>query len=337
MRQPRFRRALALASAVAFATALPRAGRAQTGLAQEGALFLLLPVGARSVGLGQAVVADRSGSELVWWNPAAIGAATRREAAIHHSQSVAGTGDAVTILVPSSLLGVLALSVNIFDYGEQQAQPTDPTDPSGDGAGTIIPRSFVYAATYATPLGSYVTAGITYKLVQFRIDCTGPCPSDVSFSATTSALDLGAQFTVKRSIPLVIGIAARNVVGIKLQVNDSPQADKIPRRLQIGMQYRVDVPPKFAPETAVRVAFDVADKATLGDPVPRFGADVAFRERFHLRAGYAFEASGSEAGGPSIGLGITAGNLVFDFARVLAGLSADAGRAPTYLSLRYLF
>ena len=323
-----------MVSAVGLATALPGVGRAQTGLAQEGALFLLLPVGARSVGLGQAVVADRPGSEAVWWNPAAIGAATKREAAIHHSQSVAGTGDAVTIVVPSSLLGVLALSVNIFDYGEQQS--TDQTDGNGEGAGTIIPRSFVYAATYATPLGSYVTAGITYKLIQFRIDCTGPCP-DIAFSATTSALDLGAQFTIKRSFPLVIGVAARNVVGIKLQVNDGPQADKIPRRLQVGMQYRLDVPPRIAPETAVRVAFDVADEVSLSDPVPRFGADVAFRDRFHLRAGYAFEASRSEAGGPSIGLGITAGNLVFDFARVLAGLSADAGKAPTYLSLRYLF
>ena len=36
---------------------------AQTGLATEGALFLLLPVGARSVGMGQAVVADRPGTE----------------------------------------------------------------------------------------------------------------------------------------------------------------------------------------------------------------------------------------------------------------------------------
>ena len=306
----------------------------QTGLAQEGALFLLLPVGARSVGLGQAVVADRPGSESVWWNPAAIGAATRREAAIHHSQSVAGTGDAVTIMVPSSLLGVLALSVNIFDYGEQQS--TTPTDLGESGTGTIIPRSFVYAATYATSLGSYVTAGITYKLVQFRIDCTGPCP-EIAFSATTSALDLGAQFVIKRSIPLVIGVAARNVVGLKLQVNDSPQSDPIPRRLQVGAQYRIDLPEKLAPETAVRLAIDVADGIEVGNPAPRFGADIAFRERFHVRGGYAVEASRSEAGGPSIGLGISTGNLVFDVARVVSGLSADAGKAPTYLSLRYLF
>jgi len=309
---------------------------AQTGLAEEGALFLLLPVGARSVGMGQAVVADRPGSESVWWNPAGIGAATRREAAIHHSQSIVGTGDAVTIVVPSSLLGVLAVSVNILDYGEQQLNP-DPTAPAEGGGGTIIPRSFVYAATYATSLGSYVTAGLSYKLIQFRIDCTGPCPDNATFSATTSALDLGAQFKVKRSVPLTIGIAARNLVGIKLQVNDSPQSDPIPRRLQLGVQYRWDLPRTLAPETAATFAFDLADGIDVGNPAPRFGADLSFRDRLHVRGGYAYEASRSEAGGPSIGLGITAGNLVFDVARVLTGLSADAGKAPTYLSLRYLF
>lgn len=324
-----------LVAGVGLGSVAARDLRAQNGLADEGALFLLLPVGARSVGIGQAVVADRSGSESVWWNPAAIGAATRREAAIHHSQSVAGTGDAVTLVVPSSLLGVVALSVNIFDYGDQET--TDPSGPDGGGTGTIIPRSFVYAATYATSLGSYVTAGITYKLIQFRVDCTGPCPDNVTFSATTSALDLGAQFVISRAVPLVIGVSARNVVGLKLQVNDSPQSDPIPRRLQVGVQYRIDVPQRLAPETAVRLGFDLADEIRVGDPAPRFGADIAFRDRFHLRGGYAFEASRSEAGGPSIGLGLDTGNLIFDVGRVLSGLSADAGKAPTYLSLRYLF
>src|SRR5688572_7312939 len=219
MRHRQSSRVIAIAGAIAVAMLIARDVRAQTGLAEEGALFLLLPVGARSVGFGQAVVADRGGSEAVWWNPAAIGAATRREAAIHHSQSVAGTGDVITIVVPSSLLGVLALSVNIFDYGEQESSP-DPDNPGQGTGGTIIPRSFVYAATYATPIGNHVTAGLTYKLVQFRIDCTGPCP-DVAFSATTSALDLGVQFTVRRSLPLTIGIAARNMVSLKLQLNDS--------------------------------------------------------------------------------------------------------------------
>jgi hypothetical protein len=127
------------------------------------------------------------------------------------------------------------------------------------------------------------------------------------------------------------------VVGLRLQVNDSPQSDPIPRRLQVGAQYRIDLPDRIAPHTAVKLEVDLIDELALGSPAPRFGADIAYRERFHVRAGYAFEASRSEAGGPSLGIGLTAGNLVFDVGRIMTGLSADAGQAPTYLSLRYLF
>src|SRR5215208_1660606 len=108
---------MALAAVVTAFGAPPRAG-AQGGLAEDGALFLLLPVGARAVGMGQAVVADQPGGEAVWWNPAALARAEKREVAIHHSQSLVGTGDALTLVVPSSALGVLAVSANIFNYGE---------------------------------------------------------------------------------------------------------------------------------------------------------------------------------------------------------------------------
>src|SRR5918911_3310075 len=104
--------------AVLAGLAAPPPAAAQGGLAEDGALFLLLPVGARAVGMGQAVVADQPGSEAVWWNPAALARAEKREIAIHHSQSLVGTGDALTLVIPSSVLGVLAVSANIFNYGE---------------------------------------------------------------------------------------------------------------------------------------------------------------------------------------------------------------------------
>src|ERR671927_521341 len=107
MRRPRSRLAASLALAAALMA--PLAARAQGGLAEDGALFLLLPTGARAVGMGQAVVADQPGSEAVWWNAAALARAEKREVAIHHSQSLIGTGDALTLVVPSSVLGVLAV------------------------------------------------------------------------------------------------------------------------------------------------------------------------------------------------------------------------------------
>jgi len=65
------------------------------------------------------------------------------------------------------------------------------------------------------------------------------------------------------------------------------------------------------------------------------GADMVWNRRVHLRGGYVFD--GGEAGGPALGFGLSAGSLVLDIARLFQGLSADAGQAPTYLSLRYLF
>ena len=332
MRRPHFRR-LARAAAALWGACLALRGEtalAQGGTAQEGALFLLLPVGARAVGMGQAVVADQQGgSESVWWNPAGLARAEKREAAIHHSQSVIGTGDAVTVVVPSSLLGVLAGSVNILNYGSQEV-----TDQDIGTIGSILPRSFVYAATYATTIGEHVNAGLTYKVIQFRVDCSGTCPPSASFAATTSALDVGAQFNLGALVPATVGVALRNL-GPRLQVNDNPQSDALPTRLQIGAIYRVAALERYTPNTELRLSGDVLDEVKLNAPSARLGADVVWQKRLHARVGYVFDQS--ESGGPSVGLGLTAGSLVVDIARLFEGLSAAAGQAPTYLSLRYLF
>src|SRR5687768_18182189 len=80
-------------------TALLAAGaRGQGATGSEGALFLLLPTGAQAVGMGQAMVAAKPGSEGIWWNPASIAGGDKRELAIHHSKTVAGAGDALTFV-----------------------------------------------------------------------------------------------------------------------------------------------------------------------------------------------------------------------------------------------
>jgi hypothetical protein len=309
--------------------AVPGVAAGQGELSREGALFLLLPVGARSVAMGEAVVAQRGGSESVWWNPAALDASEKREAAIHHSQSIVGDGNALTIVIPSSLLGVLAASVDIVDYGAQDVT-IDPTT-----LGRVLPRSFVYQASYATPIGSRLSAGISYKILQFRVDCTGPCPSSADFSASSSALDFGAQYrTNSKDLPLVFGVAVRNI-GVRLQVKDNPQSDPLPTRLQIGAQYMLAVPASIARDTEVRVELDGLDELSFRHPSARLGTEISWQRRAHLRAGYIFDDA--EAGGPTIGFGLVLGAFTLDLGRIVSGLSADAGQAPTFLSLRLLF
>lgn len=294
----------------------------------EGALFLLSPVGARAVGMGQAVVADQAGSEAVWWNPSGLARSERSEAAIHHSETFIARGDAVSIIVPSSLLGVFGASVNILNFGEQEV-----TDEGGT-TGKLTPRNFVYAATYATTLGSRVGAGITYKLVQFRLDCIGGCAGVVTASALTSALDLGTQVSIGGRVPFTVGATVRNM-GLRLQVNDNAQADPLPTRLQIGVLVPVGAVKRRTTEMALRLTTDVLSELDFAGASVRIGGDAVFQERVHLRAGYVFRAA--ESAGPSVGLGLVAGNLVLDIARAFEGFSADAGKPPTYLSLRYLF
>ena len=62
----------------ALAGASPAVGQQQEGTAGEGALFLLLPVGAEAVSLGRAMTA-MEGSEGAFWNPAGLVGVPRSE------------------------------------------------------------------------------------------------------------------------------------------------------------------------------------------------------------------------------------------------------------------
>src|SRR5213078_2551061 len=87
-------------------------GGARTVVAQsttgEGATEFLLPTGARSSGMGQAVVASAIGSEGLWWNPALI-ARSSREAGFHAVKNPIIDADASgAILIPVQRVGTFA-------------------------------------------------------------------------------------------------------------------------------------------------------------------------------------------------------------------------------------
>ncbi len=311
-----------------LSTAVNSAG-GQSSNSSDGALFLLLPVGARAVGMGQAMVAEHPGSEAVWWNPAAIAREPKKEIAIHHSQTIAATGDAITFLYPTAPVGALALSVNVLNFGDQQI-----TDPGGVPIGVVLPRNVLFAATYGAALGKRLNAGVTYKRLQYRVDCSGQCSTVPTFTATSSAVDFGFQYDLPTESPLTLGAAVRNI-GTRLQVNDREQADPLPTRIEVGAEYKLPFIAALVADTEVRIATDVVADRNLDHPAGRVGADVTYEKNIHLRAGYvANDANGSRT---ALGFGVAAGHLMFDIARTFGGLSADAGQTPTYFSLRYLF
>lgn len=321
-------RHLAAVAAIAILSAAwPATLSAQGGLSTEGALFLLVPVGARTVGTGQTLAAVESGVESLWGNPAGIARATKKELSLHHSQTVVATGEVLGFVYPAGKAGVLGAGVQLFDYGAQEV-----TDPINDTpVGQLLPRSIVALATYAATLGPSLRAGVSFKLAQSQLGCSGPCANVTTFNSTATAVDAGVQWGAARKDSLTFGVAVRSL-GSRLQVNDRPQADPLPMRLHLGAQAMVPAVATALPGAELRWTAEVVSRASMQQPALRVGAELGLQKQLYLRGGY---ASGlGEVAGAAMGLGFVRGRLALDFARVFGGFSSDAGTPPTYLTLR---
>jgi hypothetical protein len=301
-----------------------------------GALFLVFPVGAQAVGMGQTATAAAGRGEAAFWNPAGLATLSDDEFALHSASLVAGRSNVLGAYFPSRGIGVIGGAVYLVDYGD-----LDRTDPNGNTIARIAPRNFEFLASFATNLTGSFVFGISYKLVQFRVDCSGDCRDFPAGTGATHALDLGGQFSVGAGPggPLRIGIAVRNL-GFRLQVQNNAQADPLPTRLAIGAEYEVRLRPLTG--RAVDQAFDVKLAADVDSPwgqvgqsETRLGVDVGYQRLVRVRAGYAFVQDGLS--GPSVGLGIASGSLGVDLARAFLAGSDLQAESPTFFSFRVTF
>jgi hypothetical protein len=315
---------------VCLSAAVAASAPAQAPAGSEGSLFLLLPTGAQAVGMGQAMVAAKPGSEGIWWNPASIADQEKRELAIHHSKTVAGVGDALSFVMPTKSYGSAALSINILNIGEQQVK-----DEFDNTVGVILPRDVVFAGTYAAVLTKRLSAGVNYKVVQLRVDCSGECSSVGAAVQSSRALDVGAQYELQAGAPLTFGAAIRNLGG-KLNSRETNQRDPLPTQVEAGAMYRLKFLDHYVKDTELRAAGSYINSRSFGGKSVRFGTDVMYQGRVHLRAGYVGHDRRGNASA-SLGFGLQSDAFVFDIARTFGGLPADNGQAPVYVSLRYLF
>src|SRR6266511_726583 len=291
-----------------------------------GALFLLFPVGAQAVAMGQTAAALEGRGEAAFWNPAGLATLEHAELALNSAGLAAGATHAVTVYFPSRGLGVLGGAVYLVDYGDLER-----TDSGGSTIARVAPRNLELLASYATALAGSFVLGINYKLVEFVVECSGDC-SDFP-------LGLGGQVAVGPAGALRVGIAVRNV-GFKLQVNNRDQADALPARLVVGATYRVLLPGPVGAgggdRLDLRVAADVDSPwGSYGDSRMRVGVDLGYQRLLRLRGGYAFVRDGLS--GPSVGMGVTSGSIGIDLARTFLTGSELVAQSPTFFSFRVVF
>ena len=290
----------------------------------EGALFLLLPVGAQAVSLGRAMTWVE-GVEGVFWNPAGLAGVERSQAVIFRGDHVAGTATAVTSLWARQGVGALGASYFLLDAGQ-----IDQTDEFGNYTGTITIRNHLGILSGATRIGSRLSAGVNLKVIRFQLACRGIC-GDEGTMATTYAIDAGIQGTPTETLRLGAMVAH---LGPSLQVLNAEQADPLPSRLRVAAAYNVIATFTETDELRGWVAVEVEDRLRdIGSPSLYVGSELIAggSEALSLRAGWVFSDLNQEDGG-RVGLGLLYERFNLSIAKSLAVSSLTGETEPVHVT-----
>jgi hypothetical protein len=278
---------------IALSGAAPAGAAAQSGAGSaECCPELLLRIGARALGLGGAITA-RSDASSVFINPALIANVDSDQFLVHNSSSSLDDSNTFTILIRSQVIGSLAASYRLVDYGEQPIT----TDPNQPPSGNVRVLAHVLTATYATEVAAGWAAGVSYKLFQFRNDCSGNC-QEVELTATTHSLDAGVQF-VPRPLPELNLGASLIHAGFPLQFRNAEQADPPPVRARVGAAYEVAHHIRSDTTVAWWLSADLVTSPRNGDVHVNVGSELSLDQTLFLYLGY--------GGGPGVTGGAGAG------------------------------
>lgn len=315
--------------AVVIMLLIPSGGSSQQGArADEGALYLLLPVGAQGVGLGRAMTA-LANEEGAFWNPASIAEQEQRRLLVYRGDQLAGEATAVSAVFPWENVATIGFSYLLFDYGEQSR-----LDEFKNVLGTITFRDHLAIASFATSISQRVHAGVNFKLVRRQFDCRGQC-LDLESTGTAYAIDLGIQSEPFPGIPLRLGAMLAHL-GTDLKTNNQAQADGLPVRLRVAAAYRVmDRAVENAP-VRLWLTVESEDRARdLGSPSVFFGANLEAADLFYLRAGYV-EGELDQTNGAAVGVGFKFDRFDLNVAKSLTrNLTGDSD--PIHVSFGVVF
>lgn len=296
------------------------------GPAAEGAEFLLIPMGARAVGMGRAVTASRGQPEATLWNPAGLAAVDGLSFSVHHEETPFTQNNVLSLAFPVSF-GTLGVTYFLVDFGE-----TERRDENNQLIGVVSARNQEFVLTFARRLVGPLEAGASYKLVQ--LVCNGPCTEEGELTATTHAWDVGFVLDHPGGLPLSGGLAILHA-GFPLRVAAESEADPLPTRLRAGVSY--DALAAFMSDSVggLKIEADLEeDWSHLGSPDVFLGAEASYGRWFFLRAGYAWAQRGSRGG--ALGLGLVYTPFYFNLSRRLDDAS-ELGGDPLQISLGLVF
>jgi len=134
-----------------------------------GAQELRIPIGSRGSALGGSLIANASGAEALYWNPAGVATMSGTEAMFSHLEYFADMNlEYVAMATTIEGFGTLGASVKVLSIGE--ILKTTSADRQGNGGETFSPTFSVIGLTYARQFTDRVSFGATGYFINEKID-----------------------------------------------------------------------------------------------------------------------------------------------------------------------
>jgi hypothetical protein len=290
-----------LGAAFALAALLPvGAERAFASTGEAGFAFLKIGVGARAMGMGSAYVAVADDPTALYWNPAGLAASHEgvHVTAMHNEWIEDFRQEYVAATVPLDL-GTLGASFTGF-YTSQLERRDDTGVLTGHFGYNDIAATLGYGMKVATG----ADAGLSARYIREMI---------ADESASTFAFDLGGRYKI-RETGLSLGAAVQNVGGKAKFIAES---FPLPLTVRAGAAFKKPI----AKLQGTGLLTTEYRKARGEDGRFHVGGEYAYHEWLALRAGAKFGYDNQDV---SFGLGITHGNIRFDYALLPIGANLGA-------------
>jgi len=257
-----------------------------------GAEQVLIPVGARGIATGGAFLANITGLESIYYNPAGLDVYPQTEAMFSYVNHLADINISY-FAIGTSLgdIGSLGFDLKTFEFGDIPV--TTENFPDGTGE-TYSPSFLTIGFTYSKVLTDRISIGTNLKLITENIQNT---------NATGFALDAGVQYRFSEA--LMIGVAVKNIgsdmnysgqdlasrTGIPNSIPGSSTGSyevitegfQIPSFFQLSMTYVLNV------NEQNNLLFAGAYTANNSyEDIANFGMEYGFMNNFFVRGGYNF-------------------------------------------------
>ena len=322
---------LAAAALLALAALAPPPALAQSKTGTTVGTFLMIEPSARAAGMGNAGVSLGSGLDAFYFNPAAIGRATKKEVAVSHAMWIADIGyNHLAAAFPLGGAGTLVGTVTSLTSGAIDVRTVN--QPLGTGE-TFDVADLAIGVGWGRPVTDRFLIGAQATWLQERIWNSSlsalvfnvgtlyrVSDGGLELGASVSNLGVGGHFDGRDLRITYDADPDRNGDNGTLPAEIFTEDHAVPVLLRFGLA----LPVRLDAVNRLRLAVDALHPSDNSESM-NLGAEYGYKELFALRAGWQSLLKEDGEGGLTLGAGLS-GDMNNSFGYRFDYAYADMGR-----------